>query len=91
MQQKNRQTSVIEPWIPIKTSFRESLPSSGEGVVSANIIRRTTFAIRICPKKKVQIKEHSESDDTDEEGYVEVEISAKKMTLLQKKCSLEHF
>ena len=70
VQQKDRQTSAIEPWIPTEETFDKSLPLSGEGVVSANIKRRTTFAIRIRPKPK--------PEDTDEQGYVEVEISKEK-------------
>lgn len=73
----NYQRFTIEPWIPINTTFCKSLPFSGEGVVSANIKRRTTFAIRIRPKRRDDTIPEKESDDIDEQGYVEVEISSK--------------
>ena len=61
-------------WLPFKRTYRKPLPLSGEGVVSVNIQRSTTFAIRIqrCDNK-MQTEEADEG--ADENGYVEVEIS----------------
>lgn len=86
VQQTNSKPSAVVPWLPIKTTFCKQLPLSGEGVVSVNIKRRTTFAIRIRPApqptcdNKMQIEE-----EADEEGYVEVEISTREAILKAKR------
>ena len=93
VQQKNSKTSAVKPWLPIKTTFRKPLPLSGEGVVSVNVKRRTTFAIRIRPvlqqtcDNKMQTDEEADEDD----GYVEVEISTREAILKFKRpcCRVE--
>lgn len=89
-QQINSDVCAVISWLPIKTTFCEPLPLSGEGVVSANIKRRTTFAIRIRPaKKKSKFDDETQTEEeTDEEGYVEVEISKREAIFKAKKpCS----
>lgn len=63
-QQQNAKMAATEPWLPIKTTFLQRLPFSGEGVVSANISRRTPFVICIQPT----------DDEAHEKGFVEVLI-----------------
>ena len=79
-------------WQPSKTTYCKCLPLSGEGVVSANIERRTTFLIRIRPALQLAICDNKmqteEADEeADEEGYVEVEISTGGAILKAKKPS----
>ena len=59
---------------PCKTTFCKALPLSGEGIVSANIRRRTPFAIRIRPAPCGDDNERSDAEK-DQLGYVEVEIN----------------
>ena len=59
---------------PCKTTFCKALPLSGEGIVSANIRRRTPFAIRIRPAPCGDDNEISDGEK-DKLGYVEVEIN----------------
>lgn len=80
-------------WLPFKCTYRKPLPLSGEGVVSVNTQRRTTFAIRIRPARKPAICDNKmqteEADEgADENGYVEVEISTSGAIFKAKKpCS----
>jgi len=56
-----------------ETTFCQHLPLSGEGIVSANIQRRTPFAIRIRPAPHCNDGIKSE-EDKDQLGYLEVVI-----------------
>ena len=47
---------------PCQTTFRKVLPLSGEGIVSANIRRRTPFAIRIRPARRGDDNEKSDAE-----------------------------
>lgn len=62
---------------PRETTFCKPLPLSGEGIVSANIQRRTPFAIRIRPVPNCSDDIKSEADK-DKLGYLEVVISPKR-------------
>jgi len=92
VQQKNFKTSALIPWLPIKTTFCKPLPLSGEGVVSVNIKRRTTFAIRIRPALQLTCDNKLQTDEeAEEDGYVEVEISTREAILKAKRpcCEIE--
>lgn len=87
VQQVNCKASAVEPWLLNKTTFCKPLPLSGEGVVSVNIKRRTTFAIRIQPATvRPPFADKMQTDEeAGEEGYVEVEISTKEAILKAKR------
>ena len=86
VQQTNSKPSAVVPWLPIKTTFCKQLPLSGEGVVSVNIKRRTTFAIRIRPAPQpTRDNKRQTEEEADEEGYVEVEISTREAILKAKR------
>ena len=86
VQQTNSKPSAVVPWLPIKTTFCKQLPLSGEGVVSVNIKRRTTFAIRIRPAPQPTCDNKMQTEEeADEEGYVEVEISTREAILKAKR------
>lgn len=96
VQQASCKASAVEPWLPIKTTFCKPLPLSGEGVVSVNIKRRTTFAIRIQPAtvRQEQCDQNDKmqtDEEAGEEGYVEVEISTREAILKAKRpyCEVE--
>ena len=86
VQQTNSKASAVVPWLPIKTTFCKPLPLGGEGVVSVNIKRGTTFAIRIRPAlKPICDNKMQTEEEADEEGYVEVEISTREAILKAKR------
>ena len=81
---RRREAVRVVPWLPIKTTFRKQLPLCGQGVVSVNIKRRTTFAIRIRPA----LQPRNDNKMQNKDGYVEVEISTEEAILKAKRpCS----
>ncbi|KAL9962279.1 hypothetical protein ACROYT_G031366 [Oculina patagonica] len=68
-----------------QTTFCKPLPLSGEGIVSANIQRRTPFAIRIRSAPHCHDGSKLAEADKDKLGYLEVVISTEGAMFISRK------